>query len=74
MFSVTSHGEAFPDVETVAVDEVSFKDAVRFGTLEMSRYGTVSPPSKRGNLIRVNPSASARRKTIRLVLAPGQVQ
>ena len=34
---VLSHlaGEAFPDVETVAVGEVSFKDAVRFGTPEV---------------------------------------
>jgi malonate decarboxylase epsilon subunit len=32
---VLSHlaGEAFPDIETVAVSEVSFKDAVRLGTL-----------------------------------------
>ena len=28
-------GEAFPDIETVAVGEVSFKDAVRFGTSEV---------------------------------------
>ena len=34
---VLSHlaGESFPDVETVAVGEVSLKDAVRFGTSEL---------------------------------------
>jgi hypothetical protein len=34
---VLSHlaGEAFPDVETVAVGEASFKDAVRLGTPEV---------------------------------------
>jgi hypothetical protein len=34
---VLSHlaGEAFSDVETVAVGEVSLKDALRFGTSEL---------------------------------------